>query len=463
MRFKTSNIFNLIAIFGLLLVTPFQVWGATSGTVDIRVSHINDDAEEYDNGDIYINSSDLDLLNSGDRAVGIRFQNVNVPQGPTITCAYIEFEEDDDQSDNGTVTLVFKGEDHDDAPQFSTSNNDITDRTPTTASVSWDNVPVWDTGDSHQSPALTTIVQEIVDRDGWSEGNAMVFIITSSSDARRVAESYDDDSNKAPLLHIEYTSNAVVVRVADSSDDAEEADSGSMYVDSTDLDLLNDDDRAVGIRFQNVSVPSGVLITSAYLEFVSEETDSEATDLVIKGEAVDDAPAFSQTDNDITSRATTAQSVEWNAVAEWDSVDEKHNTPDISAVVQEIVGRAGWSSGNAMAFIITGNGRRVAYSYDGSSDKAPVLRIEYALGDVPYISVSDLNLGATCYTGSNAPAAAFTISNTGSVASSYTVSDDAAWLTVSTSHSGDLNAGLPLSIRSPTAVHPSVPEPMEPP
>ena len=55
-----------------------------------------------------------------------------------------------------------------------------------------------------------------------------------------------------------------------------------------------------------------------------------------------------------------------------------YQTPNMSNVVQEIVNRGGWSSGNAMVFIISGSGHRTAESYDGSTSKAPLLHIEYA-------------------------------------------------------------------------------------
>ncbi|MFT5142970.1 MAG: hypothetical protein ACI80V_001015 [Rhodothermales bacterium] len=52
-------------------------------------------------------------------------------------------------------------------------------------------------------------------------------------------------------------------------------------------------------------------------------------------------------------------------------------TPDLKALVQEIVNRSGWGSGNSMAFIITGSGERTAESYEGSSSKAPLLRVTW--------------------------------------------------------------------------------------
>ena len=53
---------------------------------------------------------------------------------------------------------------------------------------------------------------------------------------------------------------------------------------------------------------------------------------------------------------------------------------DLAPVLQEIVNRSGWASGNALALIVTGSGRRVAVSYEGSPAGAPLLHVEYTTG-----------------------------------------------------------------------------------
>jgi hypothetical protein len=50
-------------------------------------------------------------------------------------------------------------------------------------------------------------------------------------------------------------------------------------------------------------------------------------------------------------------------------------TSDLSAVVQEIVNRPGWASGNAISLVITGSGQRVAKSFETGAP--PVLHVEY--------------------------------------------------------------------------------------
>lgn len=168
-------------------------------------------------------------------------------------------------------------------------------------------------------------------------------------------------------------------QVSATNDDAEEqAPAGSMYRNSTDLELVDDGSTAqiVGMRFNDLTVPQGATILQAYIEFETDSTDSGATSLTIKGEAVDDAVTFGSSANDISDRPTTTQSVAWSP-GPWTTTSERHKTPDLSGIVQEIVNRAGWSSGNSMVIVVSGSGVRTAESYDGEAANAPILRIEY--------------------------------------------------------------------------------------
>ncbi|NIW29876.1 MAG: hypothetical protein GWN25_22740, partial [Actinobacteria bacterium] len=105
--------------------------------------------------------------------------------------------------------------------------------------------------------------------------------------------------------------------------------------------------------------------------------------LTIEGEASDDARLFEKRDEDVTSRTRTQGAVAWSP-APWGQIGEAgpdQRTPDLGALVQEIVDRPGWSAGNAMAFVISGSGRRTAEAYDGDRNRAPVLEIGYLCAD----------------------------------------------------------------------------------
>ncbi|WNJ20200.1 Ig-like domain-containing protein [Pontibacter sp. G13] len=180
---------------------------ATSGTWEQRILTGMDDVEEEDDGVMYTNSSDLELVadgNRGNQTVGLRFTGVAVPQGAIIDAAYIQFRSD--ETNSGTTNLTIQGHDTNDAAAFTTSNGNVSSRTRTSASVSW-NPASWTstgaTGSAQRTPEMKSIVQEIVNRSGWNSGNDMVMIITGTGE--RTADSYEGGANNAPLLHIEYT------------------------------------------------------------------------------------------------------------------------------------------------------------------------------------------------------------------------------------------------------------------
>ena len=155
-----------------------------------------------------------------------------------------------------------------------------------------------------------------------------------------------------------------------------------MSLGNPDLELVFDGggDQVVGMRFQGVAVPQGASITNAYLQFEVDEATSVATSLTIRAEASDSAPSFSATHADISSRPTTAAAVGWSPPP-WPAKNEAgpdQRSPDLAAVIQEIVDRPGWTAGNSLVLIVMGTGERVAESFDGEADAAPLLHVEYS-------------------------------------------------------------------------------------
>jgi hypothetical protein len=171
-------------------------------------------------------------------------------------------------------------------------------------------------------------------------------------------------------------------RVAASSDDAEQAvSSGTVNLTSNDLELTQDSsNQAVGLRFTGVTIPKRAAIVNAWVRFRADATGSTATSLNIRGQAANNAGTFKTSANNITSRPTTAASVNNWAPAPWTVVGEsgpEQQTPNLAAVIQEIVNRSGWASGNSLVLIITGTGTRTAASHNGDRAGAPLLHVEY--------------------------------------------------------------------------------------
>lgn len=172
----------------------------------------------------------------------------------------------------------------------------------------------------------------------------------------------------------------IEVRVNSGYDDAEEKASGSMNRTSSDLELVYDGgDQTVGMRFNGVDIPQGAAITDAYVQFQVDEINSGITSLIIQGENIDNASAFTSSNGNISSRAKTTAAVSWFPVP-WTTTGAAgpdQRTPNIASVIQEVVNRPDWYSGNSLVIIITGTGERTAEAYDGDSNGAPLLYVEY--------------------------------------------------------------------------------------
>jgi hypothetical protein len=173
----------------------------------------------------------------------------------------------------------------------------------------------------------------------------------------------------------------LTVPISAGSDDAEESSvDGSVALANPALKIVN---RAgviqiVGLRFAGLSIPKGATIQSAYIQFQCRVQTTGAASLLIEGQAADNPGTFAKTANNISSRSRTSADVGW-VPAPWGTVGAQgpdQQTPGLSSVMQEIVNRAGWASGNSMVFIITGTGTRTAEAFEGLF--APVLHVTYA-------------------------------------------------------------------------------------
>jgi hypothetical protein len=170
-------------------------------------------------------------------------------------------------------------------------------------------------------------------------------------------------------------------RVASSSDDAEQyVSSGAVSLTSGDLEMtLESSNQVVGMRFTGVTIPKGAAIVNAWVRFKVDETGSTTTSLNLGGQAADNPATFTTSANNISARPRTAASVNW-APAPWTVVGQAgsaQQTPNLTAVIQEIVNRSGWASGNSLVLIVTGTGKRTAESYNGDQAGAALLHVEY--------------------------------------------------------------------------------------
>ena len=110
-----------------------------------------------------------------------------------------------------------------------------------------------------------------------------------------------------------------------------------------------------GLRFQNITIPQGTTVSNAYISVYGNTTNSAGSatniDVNIIGDDVDNASSWADGSSipSGTGMTDTSAVVAWNP-SSWSN--EWINTPSITSIVQEILDRGGWNSGNNMRFAI---------------------------------------------------------------------------------------------------------------
>lgn len=133
-------------------------------------------------------------------------------------------------------------------------------------------------------------------------------------------------------------------------------------------------------RFASVPIPPGAVITSAYLYWCSNDTTSTLLPVVhIRAEAADN-PTAPTSAADGASRVLTTASVTYSVPSLTGSA--WYATSQFPSVIQEVIGRPGWTSGNAIQIIVDGTGTGSNYfvaakTFNAVGTPAPWLRVTY--------------------------------------------------------------------------------------
>jgi len=197
----------------------------------------------------------------------------------------------------------------------------------------------------------------------------------------------------ASLLNVKNVNafTTITVQVNSSSDDCYVKRSGSTlllnaYLPCGDFNSY-DYDYESGMRFVNVTVPQGATIISAYLKLKGYSISGSyiiPTTRII-GENSSNPSTFS-TYTDYVNRPRTSIEVNWTP-SSW-STNVWYTSPNIKDIIQAIVNRADWSSGNALVLFWqhtlgwSGTEQWIsAQSYDDPGDpaNAPILEITYTI------------------------------------------------------------------------------------
>lgn len=350
--------------------------------------------------------------NAEDNWIGLRFQNVGVPQGATIESAYLDFtagNTNQNKNVNGGVDddVIIWGEDVDDASAF-TAGTQFSNRSKTSTKVDWEGeeMGVWDEGSTFSTIDIKNIVDEIVERGGWCGGNDMAFLIQNDSDQilgtneiRRLAKSYDDDPGSAPVLRIKYdevfdgndtgcNTRSYQIPIAQSNHDARTgANSTSVTTTSGGMPLAQPGkDFTIGLIF-SLPVEKDTTILSANLQFSANGTNASSagtSNMLINAQANDNAPNFAAANGNLgtTTRPRISGAGIPGGGIVWDQTAVGNNatffSADVAPLVSAVTSRAGWSKDNKIAFLIEDGATplyRQAKAFDGNASRAAKLNI----------------------------------------------------------------------------------------
>jgi len=187
------------------------------------------------------------------------------------------------------------------------------------------------------------------------------------------------------------------------------------------IDKVNDDDLDMGwegedlnimttyLRFQNVTIPKGATIDSARLYIYAHEDESAEARINIYAEAADNSAPFGE-EGKITDRKWTTAKLDWDIKDNW-TMWKPYHSPDIKSVIQEVVNRTGWVSGNALTVFLQGEDQGASLldnardfeSFENIEDPAdggdgkhhperiPVLKVYYSTNTAVDEFVADIN------------------------------------------------------------------------
>lgn len=141
----------------------------------------------------------------GQEVAGMRFRNLGIPQGARIIkatlklCSYTS----DLRAD---LTAIIHAEAADDVGEFG-SDHRVSGATTTSASQVWPwGSPAWSSNTWYESPDISSVIQEVVARPGWSTSSSIAIICSADGYAStdRRFWSYDGNSDNAVQLEITY-------------------------------------------------------------------------------------------------------------------------------------------------------------------------------------------------------------------------------------------------------------------
>jgi Calx-beta domain len=151
-----------------------------------------------------------------------------------------------------------------------------------------------------------------------------------------------------------------------------------------------------GLRFANVTIPAGATIASARLDFQAASTQWLNIAFEFAMEASTNSAPFSAASMP-SQRALLAPRVNHASDAQWIG-GTRYQLDELATILQTAINQPGWTSGNAISFVLRSTGqawaRKFANAFETSPASAPRLVVTYTTqqSPLPSLSISDVSV-----------------------------------------------------------------------
>ncbi|TXI35664.1 MAG: pilus assembly protein PilY [Aquipseudomonas alcaligenes] len=324
------------------------------------------------------------------RMTALRFQDVAIPAGATVTSASISFVPAASSS-GGNATFEVSAENTSNASIF-TSGSNLETRTKT-ATIDW-TTPDWvaaPTPAHVTGPDVTSLVQSVVSGSGWCGNNAMAFYIKpkTGNTSNRVAYSIDGAGGLQPVLNITYTGGSggcinpiIELRVSAEKNDAYENRNGVVTVSAQTLPLSR---YWVGARFEQVRINRNATIMDAKLYITPSNTTASTTSSSISIENADNSAPFTSKDDDLSGRSKTSSSTcDFTAAnGGWTAGQAVICTSStLVSSLNSVFARSGWTANNALSVFLgqSTDSSLAAIAYEQNPSQSIKLRLKIQSG-----------------------------------------------------------------------------------
>tara|TARA_Y100000588_G_scaffold321228_1_gene352458 strand:- start:171747 stop:176501 length:4755 start_codon:yes stop_codon:yes gene_type:complete len=319
-----------------------------------RISEEDQDAEQCPNGSGFLwdnQYASFTIDSSGCFEVNaFLFRNLSLPRSAEILSAIMELTTRDGDWNAGANVYI---ENDDDPKEYDDKRIVYDGRSYLGESRYWEMKPT-NRGQKIYSPELKGLVQPIVNRGDWDNGNnGLAFKI--ASDNRYAYNTYytstSSSSENHPVLRITYRDKSIK-------------------------------QNTVGIKFSEVAAPSGSSVTKGLLKLTASQNNGSGF-MKIKLEDGKKNLSYEEEEKNITDRKTRDEQLiiefyDWNA--------GEDRFFDVSSLLQSKFNNLGWCGGGDVNFIITSEDANAVYSRDAGDENnsfnlSPNLQLEYEGGD----------------------------------------------------------------------------------